>query len=58
MLAYTVLIVALAASGLAQTLPAGYRKVYLTSMANTKFVIVPKAPAKTGTTLVVSVFPP
>ncbi|PVH70059.1 carbohydrate-binding module family 13 protein [Cadophora sp. DSE1049] len=49
-------VLALAATGLAQvntTLPAGYRKVYLTSMQDKKFVIVPKTPVKIGTTLVV-----
>lgn len=45
---------ALAATGLAQTttVPAGYKKVYLTSMVDKKFAIVPKA-AKNGSTTVV-----
>ena len=42
---------ALAATGLAQA-PEGYRKVYITSLVNTKFVVVPKA-AKSGSTIVV-----
>ncbi|KAK3387965.1 hypothetical protein B0H63DRAFT_448751 [Podospora didyma] len=43
---------ALAATGLGQTAPEGYRKVYITSLVNTKFVVVPKA-AKSGSTIVV-----
>ncbi|KAH8898377.1 hypothetical protein GQ53DRAFT_777789 [Thozetella sp. PMI_491] len=42
---------ALAATCLADV-PAGYRKVYITSNVNTKFVIVPKA-AKAGAAIVV-----
>jgi len=54
MLTTSFLLAALAATGLAQVpAPAGYRKVYITSNVNTKFVVVPKAPAKAGTTLVV-----
>ncbi|CZR66291.1 uncharacterized protein PAC_16192 [Phialocephala subalpina] len=52
MLVTTILMLALAATGLAQV-PAGYRTVYLTSMVNTKFVIAPKTPVKSGTTIVV-----
>lgn len=51
MLATTFFLLALAATGLAQV-PEGYKKVYLTSNVNTKFVIVPKA-AKSGSTTVV-----
>jgi hypothetical protein len=54
MFAASVLLLALAATGLAQA-PAGYMTVYITSNVNSKFVIVPKAPAKAGTTLVVLV---
>lgn len=57
MLAAALLMVALAATGFAQV-PAGYRKVYITSLVNTKFVIVPKAPVKSGTTTVVFVSHP
>lgn len=57
MLATTILMLALAATGLAQV-PAGYRTVYLTSMVNTKFAIAPKAPVKSGTTIVVLISPP
>ncbi len=58
MLASSLFILALAATGFAQvntTLPDGYRKVYLTSLQDKKFVIVPKTPVKAGTTLVVYV---
>jgi len=49
---------ALAATGFSQaTIPEGYRAVYITSMQDTKFVIVPKA-RTTGNTLVVLVSPP
>ena len=47
------LIASLAGAGIAQEVPAGYRKVYMTSMVNTKFVIQAKAPVKAGTTTVV-----
>jgi hypothetical protein len=54
MLATSILLVALAATGFAQvTPPAGYRKVYMTSNVNTKFVVQPKTPVKAGNTLVV-----
>ncbi|KAF2116561.1 hypothetical protein BDV96DRAFT_28684 [Lophiotrema nucula] len=53
MLATTVLALAFAAAGLAQTVPAGYRKVYMTSNVDTKFIVVPKTPVKNGTTTVV-----
>lgn len=58
MLTSSLFVLALAATGFAQvntTLPAGYRKVYLTSLQDKKFVIVPKTPVKIGTTLVVYV---
>lgn len=47
----------LAATGLAQTVPEGYKTVYITSAVDTKFVIVPKAPLppKSGGTPVVQV---
>ncbi|KAK4199179.1 hypothetical protein QBC40DRAFT_176856 [Triangularia verruculosa] len=51
MFSTSVLVLALAATGLAQVaVPEGYRKVYITSAVDTKFVIVPKAPlpAKAG----------
>jgi len=41
----------LAAAGVADV-PAGYKKVYITSMVNAKFVVQPKA-AKAGSTVVV-----
>ncbi|KAI1180709.1 carbohydrate-binding module family 13 protein [Nemania sp. FL0916] len=47
----SLLLCAFAATGLAQA-PEGYRPVYITSMVNTKFVVVPKA-RTTGSTLVV-----
>jgi len=54
MLATPLLVLAFAATGFAQaTPPAGYRKVYMTSNVNTKFVVVPKTPVKAGSTLVV-----
>ena len=53
MIAPTFLVLAFAAVGLSQTTaPAGYRTVYITSMVDTKFVVVPKA-AKAGNTIVV-----
>ncbi|KAJ8107043.1 hypothetical protein ONZ43_g6860 [Nemania bipapillata] len=51
MLATSLLLCAFAATGLAQA-PEGYRAVYITSMVNTKFVVVPKA-RTSGSTLVV-----
>jgi hypothetical protein len=54
MLAATALMFALAATGLAQTVPAGYRTVYLTSLVNTKFAIEPKT-ATNGSAIVVFV---
>ncbi|KAF2278007.1 uncharacterized protein EI97DRAFT_449399 [Westerdykella ornata] len=54
MFAASLLTLALAATGLCQvTAPEGYRTVYITSMVDAKFVVVPKAPVKNGTTLVV-----
>jgi len=48
---------ALVTVGFAQvTAPAGYRKVYMTSNVNTRFVVQPKTPIQAGTTLVVYVF--
>ncbi|RKU40264.1 hypothetical protein DL546_001567 [Coniochaeta pulveracea] len=52
MLSLTMLMAALAATAFAQA-PAGYRSVYITSNVDKKFVIVPKAPVKVGTTIVV-----
>ncbi|KAK0726277.1 hypothetical protein B0T21DRAFT_350431 [Apiosordaria backusii] len=52
------LVLALAATGLAQVaVPEGYRKVYITSAVDAKFVIVPKAPlpAKAGNGIVVQI---
>lgn len=58
MFAASFLAFALAATGLAQvTIPAGYRKVYITSMVDAKFVVVPKA-ATNGSTIVVFVSQP
>jgi hypothetical protein len=53
MLTTSLLALAIAATGLAQTVKEGYRNVYITSMVDPKFVVVPKAPVKNGTTLVV-----
>jgi hypothetical protein len=54
MLGISVAVLALAATGFAQVVaPAGYRTVYITSKVDTKFVVVPKAPVKAGTTVVV-----
>ncbi|KAI0406100.1 hypothetical protein F4802DRAFT_596461 [Xylaria palmicola] len=52
MLVSAVLLSAFAAAGLAQTAPEGYRAVYITSMVNSKFVVVPKA-RTSGSTLVI-----
>lgn len=53
MLFTTLTALALAATGLAQVAaPAGYRKVYITSKQDVKFVIVPKTRTN-GSTLVV-----
>jgi hypothetical protein len=55
MLSPSILLLALSATGLAQTAaPEGYRKVYITSNVNPKFVMVPKA-ATSGSTVVVYV---
>lgn len=51
MLATTLLALTLAATGLAQV-PDGYRKVYITSKQDAKFVVVPKTRTN-GSTLVV-----
>ncbi|KAI0171965.1 carbohydrate-binding module family 13 protein [Hypoxylon sp. FL1284] len=51
MYAASLLMLAFAATGFAQA-PEGYRTVYVTSMVNSKFVLVPKSPAA-GSTLVV-----
>jgi len=56
MLTTPLLALGLAATALAQgTIPADYRKVYITSMQDTKFVVVPKS-ATNGATTVVYVF--
>jgi hypothetical protein len=53
MLFTTLTSLALVATGLAQVaVPAGYRKVYISSKQDTKFVIVPKT-RTAGATLVV-----
>jgi hypothetical protein len=53
MLFTTLTTLALVATGLAQVaVPAGYRKVYIASKQDTKFVIVPKT-RTAGATLVV-----
>jgi hypothetical protein len=53
MLFTTLTTLALAATGLAQVaVPEGYRKVYITSKQDTKYVIVPKSRTN-GSTLVV-----
>ncbi|KAI4604215.1 hypothetical protein KJ359_000346 [Pestalotiopsis sp. 9143b] len=48
----TTLLLALGATSLAQTIPAGYSKVYITSAVDAKFVVVPKTAAN-GSTVVV-----
>ncbi|KAI0174243.1 ricin B lectin domain-containing protein [Pestalotiopsis sp. NC0098] len=48
----TSLLLALGATTLAQTIPAGYSKVYITSAVDAKFVVVPKMAAN-GSTVVV-----
>lgn len=53
MLAGSIILLALAATGLAQA-PEGYRTVYMTSMVDTQYVIVPIA-AEAGSGLVVCV---
>jgi hypothetical protein len=53
MLFMTFTALALAATGLAQvSVPEGYRKVYVTSKQDTKYVIVPKTRAKESTLVV------
>ena len=42
MLSSSLLVLAFAAAGFAQA-PAGYKTVYITSLVNAKFVVVPKA---------------
>ncbi|KAI0881133.1 ricin B lectin domain-containing protein [Annulohypoxylon maeteangense] len=51
MLTTSLLMFAFAATGIAQA-PEGYRTVYITSMVNSKFVLVPKT-ATSGSTLVI-----
>lgn len=53
MYATSLLVLAFAATGFAQA-PEGYKTVYVTSMVDTKFVLVPKT-ATAGSTLVVYV---
>jgi len=55
MLATSFVMLALAAGGLAQA-PAGYKTVYISSLVNAKFVVVPKA-ATSGSGVVVFVSP-
>jgi hypothetical protein len=53
MLLTTLTTLAFAATGLAQVaVPEGYRKVYITSKQDTKYVIVPKTRAKESTLVV------
>ncbi|KXX80056.1 Beta-galactoside-specific lectin 3 [Madurella mycetomatis] len=39
----SIFLLALAATGISQEAPEGYRKVYITSMVNTNFVVVPRS---------------
>ncbi|KAK9780009.1 putative Ricin B lectin domain-containing protein [Seiridium cardinale] len=48
----SILLLTLATAGLAQTIPPGYRAVYITSTVDAKHVVVPKA-ASSGSTVVV-----
>ncbi|GAB1309812.1 Ricin B lectin domain-containing protein [Madurella fahalii] len=48
----SILLLALAATGISQEIPEGYRKVYITSMVNTKFAVVPKSRTAGSTTVV------
>ena len=51
----SLLALGLASTALGQvTPPAGYRKVYITSNVNAKFVVEPKTPVKAGVQLVVN----
>ena len=52
MLGTPVLLLALAATGLAQVVPEGYRRVVITSNVDKKFVVVPKARTAGSTTIV------
>lgn len=52
MFAKPLFLLALGATSLAQTIPAGYSKVYITSAVDAKFVVVPKSAAN-GSTVVV-----
>jgi hypothetical protein len=53
MLFTAITMLALAAAGVAQAaIPEGYRKVYITSKQDTKYVIVPKSRAKESTLVV------
>ena len=53
MLSTPLLALGLAATALAQgTIPADYKKVYMTSMQDPKFVIVPKSATNGATTVV------
>ena len=52
MLGTPVLLLTLAAAGLAQVVPEGYRRVVITSNVDKKFVVVPKARTAGSTTIV------
>lgn len=58
MLSTSLLLLAFTAGGLAQTIPTGYRTVYITSAVDAKYVVVPKS-ATSGAAIVVwvSFFP-
>ncbi|KAK6857795.1 hypothetical protein PG995_005494 [Apiospora arundinis] len=52
MLSQIVLALTLAAGGMTQTIPAGYRQVLITSAWNAKFVVQPVAPVKSGSNII------
>ncbi|KAF2728832.1 hypothetical protein EJ04DRAFT_581074 [Polyplosphaeria fusca] len=52
MLGSSLLFLAFAATGLAQVMPEGYRGVYITSMVDATFTVVPKAATNGSTTVI------
>lgn len=52
MLSHIVVALTVAAGGMAQALPEGYRQVLITSAWNAKFVVQPVTPVKSGSNII------
>lgn len=52
MLSQIISALALAAGGMTQALPEGYRQVLITSAWNAKFVVQPVTPVKSGSNII------